>query len=62
MSSFPKVLEQLACLGRWSRKDIALTVQQPFTKLPGAGVEPEHIGVAVAVEVPHPDDLPRGRV
>src|SRR5215469_12554971 len=41
-----------------SLKDVALTVQQPITKLPGAGVEPEHIGVPVAVEIPHPDHLP----
>ena len=36
--------------------NIALTVQQPFTQDPGGSVEPEHIGVPLAVEVSHSDD------
>jgi hypothetical protein len=41
-----------------SRKNIALTVQQPFTEGPGVRVKPEHIGVPIAVEVPYSDDPP----
>jgi len=37
---------------------VALTVQQPFTKFAAVCVEPEHIGVPVAFEVSHSDDLP----
>src|SRR5215475_9724167 len=42
-----------------SRNDVAMAVQQPFTQLPGVGVEPKHIGEPVAVEVSHADDVPR---
>src|SRR5262249_10154262 len=42
-----------------SRNDVALAVQQPCTEDSATGVEPEHIGVAVAVEVSHADNLPR---
>jgi hypothetical protein len=41
------------------RNDIALAVQQPFTKGPAVRVESEHIGVPVVVEVSYSDDLPR---
>src|SRR5215813_9294089 len=42
-----------------SRNDVALAVQQPCTEDSATGVEPEHIGVPVAVEVSHADNLPR---
>ena len=41
------------------RHDVALAVQQPCTEGAATGVEPEHIGVPVAVEVSHSDGLPR---
>src|SRR5215475_4038626 len=51
--------------GRWrqgkigGRNDVALAVQQPFNEGAVTGVDPQHIGVPVAVEVSHSDDLPR---